>query len=155
MLTYGTLTNTAITLASLAGAAARESKIIDNSTTKYDDYQVTIWYTITNKVIGTDKAIYVYLAGANSQGALDYPATGTDAALVMYSSSSYSLNGPMVIPTVNSSIAISKTFTISQFFGGVVPRYWNYTVYNAASSAFTPTETDHGNQYCGIYYVGT
>lgn len=155
MQTYSTLTNTAITLASLAYNAARESKFVDNTTTRFDEVYVSVWYMLTNKGIGGDKCVYVYLAGANSQGGYDYPATGTDAALTMSSGSSYSLKGPLAIPAVQTSVTIDMTFPISQFFGGIVPNYWNIVVYNAASSTFDPTEGNHGNSYCGIYYVGT
>ena len=158
MLTYATPSNTLITLASLAQGSARESTIIDNSTTRYDDFLFQFWFQTTMGAIADDKAVYIYFYGANSAGT--FPATpaltGTDAAVVMAVNSSYNLGNPLVLSALNTQTTMrSEPVSVGQFFGGAVPSQWGFVVYNRTTLAFHPTEGNHGHAYQGIYYVGT
>ena len=159
MLTYATPTNTLITLASLASTAARESRAVDNTTTRYDDVLFNFWFQTTMGTLTADKAIYVYFYGGNNNG--EFPSmpivTGTNAAIVIATGSSYNIGGPLVISIVNTQTTMrSEPVSVGQFFGGVLPPYWGFIVWNMSTGvALHPTEGNHGHSYCGIYYVGT
>ena len=159
MLTYAIATNTVITLASLAGISARESRVVDNSTTRYDDVLFSFWYMTTMGTLSGDKCVYVYFYGANSSNM--FPAmpsvTGTDAAITMLTGSSYNVGGALIINAVNTQTTMrSEPVSVGQFFGGVLPPQWGFIVWNMTTGvAFTPTEGNHGHSYTGIYYVGS
>ena len=159
MLTYATPTNTVITLASLGGTSARESRVVDNTTTRYDDVLFSLWYQTTMGTLVGDKAVYVYFYGGNSGGI--YPSmpivTGADAAIVIAAGSSYNIGQALVINAVNTQTTMrSEPISVGQMFGGVLPPYWGFIVWNmTTATAFTPTEGNHGHSYTGIYYVGS
>ncbi len=159
MLTYATPTNTLITLASLAQASARESRVVDNTSTRYDDVQFQLWYNVTAGTISDDKCVYVYFYGSDSSGGVfpSMPAvTGSDAAIVMAIGSNYNLNLSYIINAINTATTMrGNPISIGQAFGGVLPPYWGFVVYNRTTLAFDPTEGSHGHTYRGIYYVGT
>lgn len=158
MLTYATPTNTVITLASLAQASARESRVVDNTSTRYDDVLFNFWYQTTMGTIADDKVVYVYFYGGNNNG--EFPAnpaiTGTDAAVVMAVNSSYNLSLGVVLNAINTQTTMrSEAISVGQALGGVLPPYWGFVVYNRTTLAFHPTEGNHGHSYAGVYYVGT
>jgi hypothetical protein len=159
MLTYATPTNTVITLASLAGTSARESRVVNNTSTRYDDVLFNFWCMTTMGTLSGDKSVYVYFYGGNNNG--EFPSmpavTGTDAAIVIASNSSYNIGQPMVVSIVNTATTMrSEPVSVGQFFGGVLPPYWGFIVYNMSTGvAFDATEGSHGHSYCGVYYVGT
>lgn len=154
MLTYATPTNTVITLASLAHNAARESRVVDNNSTRYDDVQLSFWCQITGGVV--KDAVYIYFYGANSANTFTTPATGTDAALTWIAGSTHALIGPGVLSIANTLTTMRTTIgSVGSFFGGNLPSQWGFVIYNFTTSAFTATEANHGHAYTGLYYVGT
>lgn len=158
MLTYATATNTLITLAGLGNGAARESRAIDNTSTRYDDVLFNFWYQTTGGAIAGDKAVHIYFYGGNNNG--QFPSmpvvTGTDAAIVIAYGSSYNIGAPLLVNAVNTLTTLrSEPTSVGQFFGGNLPAYWGFIVYNATSLAFEPTEGNHGHSWTGLYYVGT
>ena len=158
MLTYATPTNTVITLASLAQGSARESRVIDNSSTRYDDVLFQLLYQTTMGAIADDKCVYVYFYGAASSNT--FPATpnvtGTDAAITLAVGSNYNIGAPLIISAINTQTTMrSEPVSVGQFFGGHLPSQWGFIVYNRTTLAFHSTEGNHGNTYTGLYYVGT
>jgi hypothetical protein len=153
---FATSTAITCTLASLASSATvgRQSTVIDNSSNLYIDALVTIGIKTSASAMGSDKAVYIYVAG--SEDGTNYDC---DDAAIGATDASYTINNPSnlrlgaVINTLTSSKTYFRTFSVAALFGGVMPRKWALVVVNTSNQALDSTEGNHTKSYSGITYT--
>lgn len=155
---YGTSTGLTCTLASLASSATvgRQCTIVDNTSNLYDDALVTIGVKTSASALANDKTVYVYVSGSEdgtNYDADDAAVGATDAAYTINSASN--LKGPVAISAPSTSKTYFKTFSIAQFFGGVMPRKWTLVIVNYTGQALDSTEGNHTKSYTGITYTNS
>lgn len=156
---YATSATITCTFASLASSATvgRECTAVDNGTNLYDDAIVTIGVKTSASALANDKAVYIYLAG--SEDATPHY-DGDDTALAL-DDTGYTINtntnlkGPVVINCPTTSTTYYKTFSVAQYFGGVMPRKWGFVVINYTGQALDSTEGNHTKSYTGITYTNS
>jgi len=155
-ISYGTSTAITITLNSLASSATvgRQSTVVDNTSNLFDDVYVTVIITTSASALGSDKSVYVYFTG--SEDGTNYDQDDgvmgtTDAAYTINASSN--LKGPGVISCITSSKVYNRTFILSQFFGGIVPRKWGMVVCNFTNQSLSAS--GNSASYTGITYTNS
>lgn len=153
---YAASTAITCTLASLASSssAGRGSAAVDNSANKFDDALVTVAVKTSSSAMANDKAVYAYVYGSEDGTVFDgssAEAEGTDAAVTIDSPTN--LKGPVVISCPNSSVTYKKTFSIAQFFGGVMPKKWGLVIQNYTGQNLDASEGSHQKTYTGITYT--
>lgn len=142
--TFGSLTNSA--------TVGRSCASVDNSSNLYVDAFVTVIATTGAGTQANDKSIYVYVYG--SEDGTNYD---EEESLSPSSDASYTINaptifkGPVQIPVLTASKQYNRTFSIAQFFGGVMPKKWgliivNYTGQTLAGGVITYTGITYTNQ---------
>jgi hypothetical protein len=158
--------NTAITMdlsalgSSATFVAGRSSAEVDNTTNKYD--KVIVRGLI---IVGTTPTLpcqlNVYIVGADTSMATTNIDTlaGTDAAktltntTVLTNALVLARAMPILVNTSNTTYYMSPV-EISQFFGGIVPKFWGLFVAHNHTAAL---KTDAGNtnsfSYNGITYT--
>lgn len=137
-----------ITLTAPAAGAAREGNVIDNGTNKYEDALVSVRFT--SGTIGGNKQLVVYCYGSEDGTNYESVVTGLDAAITLRSPES--LQVAAVVPTPTSTVSYKKTFTIAQFFGGVLPRKWGL-VLNDDGAGTTGGITALSISYTGVTHT--
>lgn len=152
-LAYGSSTNLALTLASLASSAtaARESTVVDNGTNKFLDALVQVHVKLQTGTPANDKAVYVYAYGSEDGTNYTDNATGADAALTMRDPSNLRLIGMIACPDSGGLTYKSAPMSVAAAFGGVLPRKWGIVVRNYTGVALSATEGDHAYRYTGVY----
>lgn len=143
------------TLASLASTSARESNSVDNTTNLYLDAMLRLDIKLQTGTPGLDKAISVWFAGSEDGTNFTDNATGSDAAISIRTPTN--LRGPFIINTPDSGGLTYKAVipSVASFFGGVLPKKWNFVVLNRTNIAFSSTEGDHTKEYSGVYLTAS
>lgn len=155
---YGTTTAIACTITALASSATvgRQCTVIANTTNLYDDVLVTVGACTNASAPTGDKACYIYFFGSE-----DNTLFNSDDAQPGASDAGYTINaasnlcGPGVISCPTASKIYYKTFTLSSFFGGVIPRKWGFVFINYTGNAMLATTTNPNMSYTGITYTNT
>jgi hypothetical protein len=149
-ISYGTVTNITITLASLANNAARQSLAVDNSVDLFLDAEVYLAIPLVAGTPGNDLAINIWLYGSHDGTNYGDPATGLDTALTIRNPTN--LRGPFPINTPDAGALTYKAFvpSVAQFFGGILPVKWGIVVENRTNLTFGATEGNFTKQYRGI-----
>lgn len=155
-ITYATSAAITCTINTLASSATvgRSCLAIDNSSNLYDDALVALAIKTGAGAPANDKAIYAYIFGSEDGTNFDQEesnAPGTDAAYTINAPTIF--KGPIVIPVLTAAKVYLKTFTIAQFFGGVMPRKWGFIIVNYAGQSLDTTEGNHIKSYTGITYT--
>jgi hypothetical protein len=148
---YGGIQTLAITLASLAATAARESATVDNTTTKYLDALLQVKVKTDVTAPGNDKALYVYAWGVADPTTPTYPdtVTGADAAITLNDPTQLRLIGVVSLQAASTTYK-SEPLSVASAFGGVLPPKWGVVVRNSAS-ALTAVGGDHAVTWNGLY----
>lgn len=149
---YGTSTALTITLNSLANAGARESTVVDNTSNKFLDVLVAVDVKLASGSPASEKAVYVYAYGSEDGTNYSDNATGSDAAVTMRSPSNLLLIGTINTPD-SGALTYKGVFSLSQAFGGNVPRKWGIVVENKTNLAFDSTGCSA--RYTGVYLSTT
>jgi hypothetical protein len=142
-LKLGTATAATITLASLANGSARQSTEIDNTTNLYADYLVSVKAKTGASGTSTTGSIEVYAFG-NVNDVRDDGAGATDAAITVVNAR---LIG--IIGVAANATTYTKTFSVAQAFGGVMPAKFGIIVKNASGGALDGTAGNHAVTYQG------
>lgn len=154
MLGYGSTTNFAITLASLATGSARESSTITASVggTSYDDFMIQMSVGLLTPTSAGDKAVYIWFAGSADGTNFTEPATGSDAAITI--GTNHNLLGPFTVAinvgTLQYDICIPS---VSQYFGGILPKKFNIIVENQANGSLNGTEGNFNKWITPVFYT--
>lgn len=153
---YGTSTAITITTSQLAPSttAGRQSTVIDNTTNLFDDALVTVTLATNASTPASSKACYVYVFGSED-GTLfdsdDAQPGASDAAYTVNAASN--LKGPVVVSMPTASKSYTKTFSVAQFFGGLMPRKWGIVVCNDTNNNLATTTT--ACSYTGVTYTNS
>lgn len=133
-----------ITLASLANGSARQSTLVDNSTTDYPSAIIYLKITSgsTAPTAGTVYEVYLIRGDATIR---DDGAGATDAAITILNST---LLGTIQV-TANSNTAFYGVFDTSSI--GVLGPEWGIAIKNNSGQALNATEGNHDYNY--VYYV--
>ena len=147
---YSAWTALTITLASLANGSWRESTVIDNTSTLYDD--ILIGGTITTGTTPTaNTAIEVYFYALADGTVYTGGASGTDAA--------YTADGEELLFPVCQIINVDATsdqgyvfgpVSVRAAFGGAMPSKVGVIVKDATGVALNATAGNHVLKYMGI-----
>ena len=154
MIGYAATTTFAITLASLAAASSRESSAISASVggTSYDDFMIQMSVGSSQSTTAADKAVYVWFSGSADGTTYDTPALGSDAAITI--GTNHNLKGPFTvsIPAGTTTYVFSIP-SVSQFFGGIIPKKWNIIVENQTNGALNGTEGNFLKYLTPVFYT--
>lgn len=148
---YGTSNQSiTITLNSLASSATagRASTYVDNATNKFIDAICTITIDLPAGTPANDRAVYVYVYGT-ADGGTTYTGrvTGTDAAYTDTDPSQFGM--PVaVVPALATGGVYSRTFSVAQAFGGILPERWGLFVRNF--SGLTLDSSGNSVHYQGV-----
>jgi hypothetical protein len=143
-LKLGTATAATITVASLANAGARQSAEIDNATNLYADYLVSVKVKTGASGTSTTGSIEIYVYGNvndvrdDGAGATDAPITVANARLIG------------IIGVAANATTYTRTFSVAQAFGGVLPAKFGVIVKNASGGALDSTAGNHAVTYQGV-----
>jgi hypothetical protein len=155
-ISYGTSTAINCTLGTpLANSSTvgRASQAVDNSVNNFTDAIVTTSVKVGEGTIANDKAIYVYLYGSEDGTNYEKDSSGTIGTDANYTiDSPTNLRLATVIPVAVNSTIYTKTFTVANAFGGVMPRKWGICVVNYCGVSLNTTESNHIKTYTGIKY---
>lgn len=154
---YGTSTALTITLTSLASSstlvAGRESTAIDNTSTLAIDYIVG---GKTRAGAGTPIAAQMEYWAYGSYDGTTYSggATGSDAGLT-FTNEKTALRLLYIQPsdTTASHTYEWGPYSISQAFGGVVPKKWGIFFVHSMSATLSATASDHEMKYTAVNYT--
>ena len=151
MLGYAATTNFAITLASLAAGASRESTAIDWATSfKQDDCMLQLSLGIATATSAADKAIYVWFYGSADGTNYTSPATGSNAAITI--GTNHNLLGPFGVSIPAGQVQYEVCIpSVAQYFGGIIPKKWGIVVENQANGALNGTETNFDKWFTPVF----
>ena len=141
---YGS--NTALTVTGLSSLASSQtvgwqSDVIDNTSTKADDYLVSIKLAMANTAGGNDKAAYLYLCPVYYDGSTNYYTDGGTATLPSGSNGSYTIALPndlvplTVLNYATTNMTMQKTVSIAAVTGGIIPKKFSFIVVNYTGAA--------------------
>jgi hypothetical protein len=145
---YAATTNFGITLSSLAAASARECLLYDNTTAKYDDYQIDIGLGALNPTTADSQGCYLYFSGCADGTNFQSPCTGTDAAVTMGTHALPSLFVPIPVGT---NIYKYTVGSVAMMFGGVLPIKCALVVENKTNGALYGTEASFIKYIRGVF----
>lgn len=145
-----------ITLNSLANSATagRQCTVVDNTTNLYVDAAVEVIVSTSASALASPNAVYVYVSGSGDSTNFDQ-----DTAVIGASDAAYTIDSPTnlrlaaIINCSTSSKVYNKTFTIAQFFGGVMPNKWVIVVVNNTGQSLLGS--GNSASYTGITYTNT
>ena len=144
-LVFGSKTTITATLTSLGSGSARESTVIDNTSTKYRNARIRI--QTKGQASGTSYVdVYVYTALGDST--YTDAATGSDAAFTAANRFNSRYLG-QVKCNANTS-AVQAELMMSDAFADC-PDKWGLIFINNSGAALSATAGDHVIEYEGIY----
>jgi hypothetical protein len=147
---FGTSGAITVTLASLAGAAARQSAFVDNGTDKFFDVMVYLAVALQAGTPADLKRIQVYAYGSEDGTNYTDNASGSDAAITLRVPTNLRLIGVMATPDSGALTYKSEPMSLRKQFG-FLPRRWGIVVVNRTNVVFSATEGDHKKSYSGVY----
>lgn len=144
-ITYSAATTVTITTDSLGSSttAGRESSVVDNTSTLYQDALVTFKIVYPNSAPANHKGIYVF-AYAWDGTDYTYPVAGSgDAAVTLddITTTAYQLPQIGFIPAVQNKTLKSRPFSVAAAFGGVLPQKWGIVVLNYSGQTLSTGNT--------------
>ena len=158
---YSSSSAITITLASLATSAdrtaGRESTVIDNSSTLYDDVLVGgVITTGTTPTVSKQIDIYVY-AAVNDTPTYPDVFAGTDSAETVTSvnvrASALRLLASIVVDATSDRAYWLAPTPVAQLFGGIMPRYWGVFVAHDTAVNLNATGGNHVLSMTGISWT--
>lgn len=148
---YGTNNQSiTLTIASLGNGSARESTVIDNTSTKHLDALVQL--KIKTNAAGTSATGYVVVyAYGTADGGTNYGdgATGTDAAITLTSPPNVQVIG-IINCVANATTYKSNPMSVRRAFGGTLPDKWGIIIENKTGAALDSTGGNHSAFYQGV-----
>lgn len=146
----------AVTLASLGGASARESAVVDFQAIEAGaglsiiDVLVYAQIKLAAGTSGAGKAVHVY--GYGTTGGTAYPdtVTGADAAITLNNPTNLRRIGSIQAPT-QSTMFKTGPLSLRAITGGVVPSRAGVVVLNDSGIALTGTPADHAVVYQVVF----
>ena len=142
---YGTSTALTITLASLANAAGRQSTLVDNTTTRFQDLLLFVNVKTANNP-NANSIIEVYLVRSDNDATTEHRDDGagtSDAALTPLNSQ---LLGAL---RSSSSPGTGETLKGSFLVNRPGPE-WGVAVYNRSGQTLDATGSNHWVRYIGL-----
>lgn len=147
-----------ITLANLATGSARQSAVIDNTSTLYQDILLGGSFNTAAGALGTNPTIYVYVSGL-SRGA-DFGGTWDKSVAAKTIGGG---DGPFTFPTSRGNLIqaaqipintankeeVMEPISLSRIFGGPLPRKMVVIIENQTSLALDLT-TPGGLEITGV-----
>lgn len=150
LIQFPTAATVTCTLTSLADATgARESTVINNSSTKYDDGTLSV---ITKGLAGSTGELEIWGYSSVDKGTETYTdgATGADAAFTAANIKNCAYIGSV---KMNGTTAVQwGARYIAQAFGGRLPAYFGFIFKNSSGAALSATAGDHVIEFQGSYY---
>lgn len=133
------------TLTSLANGSARESDVVDNTTTLYKDALLRIK---TNGQASGTGVVRVFAYSALGDTTYTDNATGSDASFTAGIRNTAFLGAIQM----NSGTAVTAgLFSVAAAFGGMLPSKWGLIVLNNSGATLSTTSGDHVIEYQGVY----
>ena len=157
MLLYSAASTITVTLATLgSGGASRQSTVVTNTATRYDDAYVTMTITAqTGTAPAGDKALYIFLYSAGSGTDYTSPATGSDDTIAITSPNNFF--GPSVMTFQSSAAGLNSLNlmipSIASYFGGILPPKWGLVFQNSTGMILSATGADHAIAYVGVTFT--
>lgn len=144
---YAAASTVTITLTSLANAAARESTVVDNTSTKYRDYLLRV--QTKGASASNTKTLDVYAYAALGDTTYTDGATGSDAGFT----AANRLNARFVgVVVLNGSTAVTGgPMSVAAAFGGTLPDKVGFIAVNSSGDALSSTAGDHVVKVQGVY----
>lgn len=129
------LSDFTISVNSLANNAARESAVVDFSSSNYLDAQLRLEFTLASGAVTAGGKIDIYCYAGLSAGSYTDNATGADAALTMRSPTNLFFLTSIQVTADLAAAAAWKCIvpSVAMAFGGVLPTYWGIVVVNNAT----------------------
>lgn len=154
---YAAAASMTITLNSLAssGTAGRQSTVVDNSSTKYDDALLEVSVAYPNSAPANDKAVYVFAFGSTDGSNYPESLTATDAAFTIAGVAgalTTSLSPIGVLMPIQNTTKRYGPFSVAKGFDGILPQKWGIVVLNYSGQ--TLSASNNSVQYAGIYWQG-
>lgn len=135
----------------LANNGARESTVVDNSTTLYNDVLVFIKIKAGAASTVATGYINIYAYGTVNNGtSYSDNVTGTDAAITLVVPPNLRLIGIMNV-VANATTYNSPVMSVAAAFGGVMPEKWGIVIENKCGGALDTTEGNHAKLWQGVY----
>lgn len=151
LLQYPVTQSLTVTLTSLADGSARQSTVVDNRTTKYDD----VLLSIKTKASGTASGvleIWGYSSVEKATPVYTDGASGTDSAFTAANIKNCVYIGSVRLDGTNSVQWGAKY--IAERFGGRMPPWWGVILKSSAggAAALSATIGDHVVEWEGSFY---
>ena len=165
MINYGAVTAMTMDISSLATSATflagYESAQVDNTTTRWDDFLVTvdgITGGATVPVVGQQIQIYVWGSDVSLATTAIDTLDGTASAVTLgHDSVRQSLRlvaAPVVTVATASLKYYAQPFSVAQFFGGNCPTFWGLYLAHNHAGALAAAQSGLFS-YQGIKYTAT
>lgn len=165
MITYGAITAMTMDVSSLATSATflsgYESAQVDNTTTRWDDFLVTIdgiTGGATAPVVGQQIQIFVWGSDVSLATTAIDTLDGTASAVTLGHASVLQSLRPVAAPAVTVATASLKyyaqPFSVAQFFGGNCPTFWGLYLAHNHAGALAAAQSGLFS-YQGIKYTAT
>jgi hypothetical protein len=142
---YAAKTAITITLTSLANGAARQSTVVDNTTTRYLDALLRIR---TNGAAASTALVDVYVYAALGDTTYTDGATGSDAAFTAAARLNSRYLGSVQMNAATGVVAYLGS--VAAAFGGTLPDKWGLIVVNNSGDALSATAGDHAVEFEGV-----
>jgi hypothetical protein len=152
------------TLASIASYASREATLVNNTVNLYLDSELMVKIQMSAIPNGD---IWVLLSTSVDNTNIAYPATGTDAAIVIpqidkiggespgqfHAGTDLYVLGRVPCPTslTATGTVVCNFGSIAAILGGNLTPYWAPVFVNAMTSTFGTTTANHVIWYDGVY----
>ena len=157
MLLYSAASTITVTLATLGSAgASRQSTVVTNTATRYDDAYVTMTVTVkTGTAPAGDKALYYYFYSAGSGTDYTSPCTGSDDTITITSPNNLFGPGVLTLQSSAASLATSNLMvpSVAAYFGGILPPKWGMVFQNSSAMILSATGGDHAIAYVGVTFT--
>ena len=145
---YAAATTFGITLASLGVDAAREGLLYNNTTAKYDDYQVEIGLAVATPTTADQQGVYIYFSGDVNGTNFQSPCTGTDAAVTL---GTHALPMVFMPVPVGTQVYYHVIGSVAMMFGGVLPARCAIVIDNQTNGALSATTTNFITNLRGVF----
>lgn len=140
----------AITLASLASTAQRQSSVVDNSSDLFLDVLLSITMRSAGASTSTTGAVNLYAFGTVDGGSNYSEGAGaSDAAITLTSPPNVRLIG-IVNVVANSTNYRAGPFPIAAAFGGVMPQKWGIIAENKSGATLDGSAGNFNVTYQGV-----
>jgi hypothetical protein len=145
----------AITLASLASGAARQSSVLDNTSLLYLDALVQLVLKSGVSGVSATGFVNVFAFGTSDAATPTYGenAGASDAAITLVSPTNLRLIGSINV-VANATTYKSNPMSVAAAFGGVLPEKWGIVIDNESGAALDSTEGNHKKVYQGLWAQG-